>query len=169
LGTDLGMVSLDGERTITTLLETDFTERYAALSPDGRWMAYESNESGIYEVLVRPFPDANAARLQVSSGGGRWPLWAPDGRELFYVGPHTMMSVAVETEPTLTFGRHVPLFDTSGFVAPPGAVIRRAAIAADGRFLLLKRDSQSAEADERPSIVVVENWFEELKRLVPTN
>ena len=64
---DLGMLSLDGERISTFLMETDFTERNAALSPDGRWMAYQSNESGQFEVYVRPFPDVNGGRWQVSS------------------------------------------------------------------------------------------------------
>jgi len=73
-GGDLAMLSLEGERISTLLMETEFSERAAALSPDGRWMAYQSDESGQYEVYVRPFPDVNEGRWQVSSGGGAWPL-----------------------------------------------------------------------------------------------
>jgi len=98
-GFDLGLLSLEGERTSTLLMETEFTERNAALSPDGRWIAYESDESGQYEVYVRPFPDVNGGRWQVSSGGGAWPLWSPDGQELFYAGSEGMMAVPIETEP----------------------------------------------------------------------
>ena len=90
-GFDLGMLSLEGERASTPLLNTEFTERNASLSPDGLWIAYQSNESGQFEIYVRPFPDVDAGRWQVSSDGGWWPLWAPDGRELFYVGPQAMI------------------------------------------------------------------------------
>ncbi len=164
------MLTLDGDRTPTPLLNTEFIERNAALSPDGRWMAYESTESGQEEIYVRPFPDVDAGRWQVSSDGGTWPLWAPDGRELFYVGPQAMMSVAIDTEPTFGLGRREPLFDKEPYWTRPRAgTNRRAAIAPDGRFLFLKEGGGSEDDAPPPSIIVVLNWFEELKRLVPTN
>ena len=168
-GGDLGMLSLEGERVSTPLLNTEFSERNATLSPDGRWIAYQSDESGQFEVYVRPFPDVDDGKWQVSSDGGTWPLWAPDGRELFYLGPQDMMSVAIETEPAITLGRREPLFDTAPYLRPPGLTIRRVAIAPDGRFLLLKQGGGSGVSAAPPSIVVVQNWFEELKRLVPAN
>ena len=169
LGRDLAMLSLEGERTSTLLLNTEFTERNAALSPDGRWMAYESDESGQFEIYVRPFPDVNDGKWQVSNGGGVWPFWAPDGRELFYLasGQLDMMAVAIETEPTFTLGTREPLFDTEPYYTR--RTLRRGAIAPDGqRFLLLKEGVES-EGTAAPPLVVVQNWFEELKRLVPTN
>ncbi len=114
---------------------------------------------------MRPFPDVNAGRWQISSDGGTWPLWAPDGHELFYEGPQDMMSVAIETEPTFTLGTRESLFETALYRR---GTARRVAIAPDGRFLLLKASGESEDSATPSSIVVVENWFEELKQLVPT-
>ena len=72
---DLGVLSLEGERVSTTLLETEFFESNAAVSPDGRWLAYQSDDSGEVEIYVRPFPDVKRGRWQVSGGGGRLPVW----------------------------------------------------------------------------------------------
>jgi hypothetical protein len=121
------------------------------------------------KIYVRLFPDVEAERWQVSSDSGEWPLWAPDGRELFYVGPQAMMGVSIETEPTFTLGRRESLFDTGPYIPPPGRHLRRVAIAPDGRFLLLKAGGGSGDTSRPASIVVVQNWFEELKLLVPSN
>jgi hypothetical protein len=135
-------------------------------------MAYQSNESGQFEVYVRPFPDVNGGRWQVSSGGGAWwPLWSPDGQELFYVGSEGMMAVPIETEPTFTQGTVDLLFDLGPYWRPSeGTASRRIDISPEGdRFLMLKAGGRSDETAETTSIIVVQNWFEELKRLVPTN
>ena len=163
-GADLGMLSLGGEHISTLLLETEFTAQNATLSPDGRWMAYESNESGQFEVYVRPFPDVNGGRWQVSSSGGGWPLWSADGQELFYAGSQDMMAVPIETEPTFTQGTADLLFDLGPYLRPSATRYqRRIAISPEGdRFLM-----QSNETSAARSIHVVLNWFEELKRLVP--
>jgi serine/threonine-protein kinase len=167
---DLGMLSLEEERISTLLLETEFDEQNAALSPDGRWMAYESNESGENEVYVRPFPDVDGGRWQVSSSGGAWPLWSPDGRELFYTTLEGLMTVTVELEPTFTQGTVNLLFDLSPYFKPFTWSNRRMDISPKGdRFLMLKEGGGSDETAETTSIIVVQNWFEELKRLVPTN
>ncbi len=165
-GRDLGMMSLEGERVSTLLLDTEFQERNAEISPDGRYLVYESDESGQFEVYVRPFPDVNDGKWQVSSEGGTWPFWAADGRELFYSGPQEMMVVAIEAEPTFTLGRREPLFDMQPYARATGTsnFSRRVAISPDGeQFLMLKANAGAPE-----DIVVVLNWFEELKRLVPT-
>ncbi len=168
LGTDLGMLSLEGERISTLLMETEFSERSAALSPDGRWMAYQSNESGQFEVYVRPFPDVNGGRWQVSSGGGGWPLWSPAGRELFYVGSEGMMAVPIETEPTFTQGTVDLLFDLGPYRTPSEAPNRRIDISPEGdRFLMLKEGGGSDGNTPAASINIVLNWFEELKERVP--
>jgi serine/threonine-protein kinase len=166
-GYDLALLSLEGERVSTPLLNTEFSECNAALSPDGRWIAYQSDESGQYEVYVRPFPGVDAGRWQVSNDGGTWPLWAPDGQELFYVGSKSMVVVGIETEPTFTLGTRESLFDAAQYIRFTN---RRVAIAPDGqRFLLLKEGGGSEDTAAPPSMIVVQNWFEELKRLVPTD
>ena len=169
-GNDLHILPLEGERVSTLLFETEFEERNAALSPDGRWMAYQSNESGQFEVYVRPFPDVKSGRWQVSSGGGEWPVWNPNGRELFYVGSEGMMAVPIETEPTFTQGRVDLLFGLGPYSKPADGPNRRIDISPEGdRFLLLKEGGGLDETAETTTIIVVQNWFEELKRRVPTD
>jgi serine/threonine-protein kinase len=170
-GVDLGTLSLEGERISTLLMETKFTEQNLALSSDGRWMAYESNESGQFEVYVRPFPDVNGGRWQVSSGGGGWPLWSADGRELFYGSSEGMMAVPIETESAFTQGTVDLLFDLSPYLRPSARRNRRRIdISPEGdRFLMQKAGDGSDETAAATSIIVVLNWFEELKRLVPTD
>ena len=169
-GMDLGMLSLDGKRTSTMLLDSEFTERNAALSRDGRWLAYQSDESGRFEIYVRPFPDVNAGRWQISTDGGEWPLWSPDGDELFYRGPSGLMAQTFETDPTFTPGTLTQLFAWE-FVGPQN---RRMAVSPDGtRFLLFKNalpeTDDGEDAAPEPQIILVENWFEELKARVPVN
>ena len=92
------------------LLQTKFAERNAQISADGRWLAYESNESGQEEIYVRPFPKMSDGRWQISSGGGNVALWARSGRELFYRNGDSMMSVSVQTTPTFSAGNPTKLF-----------------------------------------------------------
>ena len=90
-------VELDGTHRVTPLVQSPFTERNGIVSPDGRWLAYEANESGRFEIYVRPFPDVNRGHWQVSTAGGTRPLWAPSGQELFYASPTgAIMRVGVE-------------------------------------------------------------------------
>jgi Tol biopolymer transport system component len=83
---DLMLVPLQPPRRPQPLVQTMFGERNAEIAPDGRWLAYESNESGREEIYVRPFPDVSGG-WQVSTGGGRMPLWSRNGQELFYGSP----------------------------------------------------------------------------------
>ena len=171
-GFDLGVLTLEGERGSTLVLQTEFDERNAALSPDGRWIAYQSNESGVDEVYVRPFPDVETGRWQVSSDGGAWPLWGPEGRELFYGGRQGMMAVAVDTEPTFSPGTPERLFGTAGVYASSQTAVgrgrRQAAVSPDGeRFLMLRLGIAGSDSPATAQINVVLNWFEELNRLVP--
>ena len=103
---DLDVVSLGTENDIEGLIETEFFEVYGDISPDGRWIAYASKESGQTEVYVRPFPDVEDGRWQISRDGGSEPVWALDGRELFFRGGNrsNMMVVAVDTESTFSPG-----------------------------------------------------------------
>ncbi len=159
-GTDIHVLSMEGERTSRPLLETPFDEHRPVISPDGRRLAYESNESGRQEVHVRPFPNVEEGKWQISRDGGRQPVWGPRGRELFYRTGQTMMVVSIETEPTFTPGRPEVLFTGSSF--------RNYDIAPDGRRFVLLKPIDYAEDKSRPEqFIVVENWFEELKRLAP--
>ncbi len=172
--TKLSTVGLDDKRTVTPLFhETTGTQRNGALSPDGRWLAYESDESGTPEVYVRPFPDVNAGRWQVSSGGGRWPLWHPKagGKELFYVSPKGLTSLSVVTTPTFTPGRVSMLFETAAYNSVSAANSnRRLAVAPDGqRFLLLKAAATATGAGQEQRLLFVENWIEEVRQRVPTD
>ncbi len=162
------MVALDGDGTVNLLLQEGFNERNAALSPDGRWIAYQSDESGQYEIYVRPFPDVDAGRWPVSSNGGIMPVWNPAEPELLFLGSEGLISVAFETEPTFTPGGMTTLFDITAYRTGGGN--RRIAVAPDGeRFLLLKyaNDQTGTDDDASPQINVVLNGFEELKARVP--
>ena len=142
----------------------EYDESGIALSPDGRWLAYESNESGKTEVYVRPFPAVNSGKRQVSMDGGRAPLWARNGRELFYVnGRRAIVAVPV--------GAGVmPQLGTSKVLFTLRPEIYLAAqenytpfdIAPDGRFIMARRVGNTDEA-VAPLVVTV-NWFTELKR-----
>ena len=106
---NLGALSLKGSPE--PLLATEFDERNAEISPDGRWLAYQSNASGQHEIYVRPFPKIEDGQWLISRGGGMAPLWSPDGRELFYVAPGTrLMAVGVQTEPSFAPGNAEEVF-----------------------------------------------------------
>jgi eukaryotic-like serine/threonine-protein kinase len=169
--TDVGMVSVEGDSDPVWLLESQFVEGNAELSPDGRWMAYESNESGDREIYVRPFPNVNEGLHQVSGEGGIQPVWSRDGRELFYLQPgqpYRLMAAPVRTGTTFDSGSPRALFDWT--YPEPGPGGRTYDVSADGRrFLALKAFAGSAGADvPPPRIIVVQNWLEDLKQRVPT-
>jgi serine/threonine-protein kinase len=155
-GRDILAVPLDDERDPRPIARTPFDERAIALSPNGRWLAYVSDESGQDEVYVSPFPEAGGPRM-ISSGGGREPVWSPDGHEIFYRSGAKLISVAVvETEPVLSIGTRETLFER-----PYRSLMTAASydIHPDGdRFVMMTSGEGSA------SLVVVLNWFEELRR-----
>jgi Tol biopolymer transport system component len=161
---DVVVMSIEGDRQVEPLVATRFMERSPALSPDGRWLAYESSESGRPEVYVRPFPRVNDGRWQISTGGGSRSVWNRNGKELLYVGPSGMlMSVPVETANDFSFETPSPILDLSAAALDQ---LRHYDISPDGkRFLIIKNDVQQESA----RINVVLNWIEDLKRLVPTN
>ena len=108
-------MTVEGDGTLELLLGAEFNESTPAISPDGRWIAYASNESGRAEVYVQPFPDMDG-KWQVSVEGGREPVWAPDGRELFFTSARItdqgqFWAAPVETEPTFRPLTPEALFD----------------------------------------------------------
>jgi hypothetical protein len=133
--------------------------------------AYQSDESGRDEIYVRPFPKFDAGRWQVSTDGGMQALWSRNGRELFYrSATGAVMRVAIETGATWTAAAPVMLFDGPYYFGGGGIFGRSYDVSPDGqRFLMIKQGDGSDQSAAPPSIVVVQNWFEELKRLVRRN
>jgi len=160
---DIDFFAMDGEDRATPLLETAFSELYPAVSPDGRWLSYVSDESGSEEVYVRPFPDIEAGRWQVSRGGGTQPLWARDGEEIFYRTSEGVMGVSVQTEPSFVAGNPALVFEGDYLLTDGGPNYD---VSLDGERFLMIKEVQDASATSQ--IIIVENWFEEVKRLVPT-
>ncbi len=163
---DVGVLTMDGERTAELLLQTEFSESDSQVSPDGRWIAYRSDESGQNEVYVRPFPNVDEGKWQISRDGGRGPVWAPDGRELFYTGQGTMMVASIDTEPTLSPGTPEVLFEMElGFLP----LARPWDISPDGeRFLMIRAGAPTEETSAPTDIIVVQSWLDEVKATLPT-
>ena len=140
---------------------TPFADQSPAISRDGRWIAYSSNESGRFEIYVVPFPNAGAAKWTVSTDGGSEPIWAHSGRELFYrTGSGNLVSVQVSSSPTFSLGAAKVLFSASEYSASPSH--RGYDVSHDDSRFLMVRQRRGTEAD---NVNVVENWFEELKTL----
>jgi len=159
---DVIELALQSNGSMARLVNSQFNEYAAALSPDGHWLAYQSNESGRPEIYVRDL-SAVGGRTPISTDGGEEPRWAHDGRELFYRKQDSFMSVVCETNPTFRAGTPKELFkgvfdlrSNSGVtydVDPKG-----------GRFLMIRPAEETAPATH---VTVVLNWFEEIKRVVP--
>jgi serine/threonine-protein kinase len=160
---DLWMVSLEGDRTPRPLVVEPGSQGNAVVSPDGRWIAYDHDDS----IYVRPFPNVAAGGWQVSPPGTKWPVWSRDGRALFYASGQSLMSIPVQpTAQTFQWGAGSKVLEGSYADFSVRGFPRNYDVSPDGqRFLVLKDDT----ADESPNVIVVENWVEELKRLVPTN
>ena len=154
------MLPLTGARILRPFLQTKATEFHARFSPDVRWVAYCSDESGRADVFVRPFPGPGP-KWQVSSDGGTNPVWSRSGRELFYLESDKLMVVDVETTPTLRLGRPRTLFQGRYYKSLESYAYD---VVPDGlRFLMIKADpAESGEAH----VNVVTNWFEEVKAKV---
>jgi Tol biopolymer transport system component/tRNA A-37 threonylcarbamoyl transferase component Bud32 len=158
-GADVMAVRTSGDTTPIPLVASQFSERSPTLSPDTRWLAYTSDESGSNEVYVRPFPDAARAKWQVSIGGGTEPLWAHSGKELFYRnGAGDMVATEIATDPTFAVRHQAVLFEASPYVADDSH--RGYDISPDDTRFLMVRERGGGE---RASLIVVENWFEELR------
>ncbi len=156
-GADVLIYSIENEE-ITTFLQTEDTEMAGRFSPNGRWLAYESDESGSYEVYVRAFPGPGGMWQVSGDGGGSRPVWSADGKELFYVSANNrkkMMSVAVETEGSFRHGTPRELFDFEGWIEELGRNVYD--VSRDGdRFLVLMNAED--ESGIRPAITLVQGW-----------
>jgi serine/threonine-protein kinase len=159
-GIDINMLQVDGDTTPIPLFNDRFNEIHPILSPDGRWIAYASDESGQEEVLVSSFPGLEQT-IPISTEGGVEPLWAPDGRTLYYRGNggDELMSVSFITDPGLDIGKPVRLFrgEYKGSSGPWG---RNYDLAPDGKhFLMIKEEMEESIASH---IQVILNWNEDL-------
>jgi peptidoglycan hydrolase-like protein with peptidoglycan-binding domain len=156
---DLASINLtDADRRLAYVLNSNADERLGEISPDGKWLAYESNEGGNqFEIFVRPFPDVRQRREKISINGGRYPRWAPRGTdELYYVDlSGEMMAASVKLLPELRLGRVTKLFD---WVKPPSEVSGRQydVSPVDGRFLIVKPVTQDSEGPTLASVIL--NW-----------
>jgi len=164
-GNDLAVLSLGKGGAPAPLLNNEkFNEGNGVISPDGNWVAFDSNESGGVEIYVRPFPNVEAGRFQVSTHGGANPVWARNGKELFYSMPNgPMMAVPVQTAPTFTYGAAVELF-RGPFLWNAGAGVRPFDTGPDGRFVMIKEPGTS----ETGILVIAENWLNHLRQQLPS-
>jgi serine/threonine-protein kinase len=162
LAGDLVGLRTTGDSAIVPLVVTSALERRGTVSPDGRWMAYESDAGGRFQVYVRPFPNAASAKWQISVDGGVMPRWSPDGRELFFM-TETGDMYAVPVTSVATFSAGTPrLLFNAPFAIPPNPF----AVHPDGkRFLMTRGDAISTR--EREQLVVVQNYAEELRAKLP--
>jgi serine/threonine-protein kinase len=158
-GGNIWMKSMEGDRAPKPILQTEFDERESMFSPNGRWIAYVSDESGRYEVYIRPF-SGGSGKWQVSTEGGREPRWNPNGRELFYRNGAKMMVVDAKTDGELVLGEPKMLFENP-------SLLRVFDVSPDGQRFVMIEEGESQPAPTH--LILVQNWGEELKRLVPTN
>jgi Tol biopolymer transport system component len=156
---DIWMLPTSGDPRPRPLITTGAHEINARLSPDDRWLAYSSDESGQSEVYVRPFPNVEQGKWLVSTSGGGNPVWSRDGRKLFYIDGTRIMSVSVTARGTI-FDAGTPEFLFSG---PFETGSPQFDVFPDGTFAMVE-----ADPDAKPTHVnVIVNWVEELKRLLP--
>ena len=161
----LGILPLVGERTPHLFEQTKFFEIQGEVSPDGRWLAYQSNESGRYEVYVQSFPAPGGGKWQISKDGSGRPRWRPDGRELFYYAfDGRLMAVPIAATATgLGAGVGVPLFEAHMLAGPYNqyGFEQQYDVARDGQRFLINVPLEDASAS---SITVVTNWAAGLKK-----
>jgi len=156
---DIFILTPDRDGVSKPFLQTQFSEGGGVISPDGRWLAYVSNESDHDEVYVRSFPEPSR-KLQISTDGGTAPVWSRNGREIFYIENDRLMVVPVETGTSLQPGKPKLLFE-GGFVHEY-TQFADYDVSLDGQSFVMIQNSQ------KPELNVVLNWFQELKRLGPT-
>ena len=161
-GRDIWVLRLS-DRKAQPFLRTQFNESVPAFSTDGHWLAYVSDESGKFEVYAQPYPGPGG-KYQISVDGGTEPVWNLNGKEMFYRSDDKMMAVDITTQPSFSVGKPKMLFQ--GSYLPTAFTTPYYDVSPDGqRFLMIKPDEKNTSLTQ---IVVVQNWFEELKRHVPT-
>jgi serine/threonine-protein kinase len=162
----LFLLPLDPKGEAHALLADPKSSQYNGdISPDGRWIAYQSNETDHFEIYVRPFPAVDSGKWQVSSAGGTLPLWSRSGRELFFTTAANRMAVVpVPAGTSFTYGKPQPLFDASVYWGRVGQAFD---ISPDGKRFLMIKTATNGAIETHPSIIVVSHWFDEVKARMP--
>jgi len=162
---DIFILPMEGDQEPRILITSPNNDCCAVFSPDGKWLAYVSTERDQLQVYVSPYPEVDVKYLVSGDQGGGEPVWSRDGTELFYRSGNKMMVASIETEPTFRGGKPEELFEGSYTVSGinPG-FLQYYDISPDGQQFLMIKTVEGSTAQ----IHVVLNWFEELKRLVPT-
>lgn len=167
---DLLIARLTGEKRLDTLLRGPGVERNPAIASSGRFVAYNSDESGRPEVYVRPFPRIGTRRWQVSAEGGAFPVWTRSGREIVYIdGQGRIMAAAVRSHglDESDFSRPEPLFTFRAGMGDGFGLDRNFDVTSDGERFLFRVAEGAAASESTAELVLVQNWVQELKRLVP--
>jgi serine/threonine-protein kinase len=157
----IGLVDLADPSSARMIIDGPYAETRPALSPDGHWVAYQSDETGRFEIYVRPFPDVNAERVPVSTGGGASPRWSPDGREVFFHDGSNMLAVPIRTSPALAAGAPRVLFEASRFNERLGPIYDAAPDVQ--RFLFLRPGGPDGAPSRRTDLRLVQQWDRVLK------
>jgi WD40 repeat protein len=165
----LSMQTADGGLRWRPLIDRAGGALAGPFSPDGAWLVTESSDSGeVPSIYIERFPELRDRQRISTEGGGRTTAWSPDGRELYYrrLSDQAMMAVSIQTKPALAIGIPRVLFENRGYNA--GGDSRPWDVGPDGRFLMLK-ESPSESIGGSQQIILVQNWFQELTRSVPSN
>ena len=149
--TDIEVLSLEDTSKSYTLVNSPQRQASAIVHPGGEWVAYISRESGQYEIYIRHISGTGGI-TQVTIDGGSLPIWSHDGKNLYYLKNDKVMAVPVQIKPQLQVGKPKELFEIPNMIS--------FSVASDGRFIIAQSDPSN-----QPQLVVVTNWFEELKRL----
>ena len=163
-GLDLWLLPFKEESNPRKFIVTPYNEFASKFSPDGKWIAYVSDESGKNEVYVQQFPGPGG-KLQISKNGGSFPVWAPNGEELFYINGNKMMAMEISTAPKFEASSPRQLFVSEYLISGANPSIPNYDISSDGYHFVMIRSEQE-KAPTRLHVIL--NWFDELKRLVPS-
>ena len=165
----IGQIAIDRPSEVQVLLKDAFYNDSGVVSPNGRWMAYQSNVSGPQsEIYIARYPELGDRRT-ISTGGGTRPFWSRNGTELYFgsLDNEQMLAVAITVSPSLVIGTPRVLFDFP--MLPIRGGPRPYDIMPDGRFVIIQRDPSDVTRTGSSNMILVQNWFEQLKRLVPAN
>jgi len=158
---DIWIIDPNGDEKPKPLFRTEYSKYNPTFSPDGRWLAYVSDESGQPKIYLREYPDFEY-QWMVSTLGATNPVWSCDGQELYYISGNSMMAVKVTSERDFPIGAPEQLFVSSDIILSGDNLGRNYDVTEDGKFLMVKRSK-----DAKDQMVCVHNWFEELNRLSP--
>ena len=159
---DIWMLDMDGAQEPKPVICSEHKEYNPALSPDGRWLAYVSDESGQLQIYVRSYPDLKLEGV-IRTLDATNPVWSHDGRQLYYVSGNRMMVAGFTSGSRFPIGEPEVVFESSDLVVSGGRLVRNYDVSESGQFLMVKWHE-----DPEDQLVVVQNWFAELERLAPT-